>query len=305
MEKGTGNPFGAGCAYVKGEIVPIAEASIPITDVGFLHSDCTYDVVSVWEGSFFRLNEHLDRFEKSYEALFLKPPLTTDEIRDVLMEIVRKSGIRNAYVSFICTRGLAPKVATRDPRLYVNQFYAFCVPYVFICEDMEKGIHLMVAKETIRIPSGAVDPTVKNFHWGDFIRGLYEAYDRGGQSIVLCDAEGNLTEGPGFNIFCVKDGQLYTPASGALEGITRQTMLELAKDLGLTANEEYFKEDFLKLAEEIFLTSTAGGVMPVTRLDHEIVGDGTMGPITRKMYNAYWQEHEEGGKWSTKVEYDS
>lgn len=299
----SGNPFGAGCAYIKGAIVPIADASIPITDVGFLHSDCTYDVVSVWDGSFFRLQDHLDRFEKSMQALHLQPQLSMEEIRSILLALVQTSRIRNAYVSMICTRGIASKVATRDPRLYINQFYAFCVPYVFICEDMDQGLHLIIAKETIRIPTGAVDPTVKNFHWGDFIRGLYEAYDRGGQSVVLCDAEGHLTEGPGFNLFAVKDGELYTPATGALEGITRQTMLDLAQHLDLQAHQVQFKEDFLKQTDEVFLTSTAGGVMPVTKLDHEVVGDGTMCPITQRLYDAYWREHREGGMWTTKVDY--
>jgi branched-subunit amino acid aminotransferase/4-amino-4-deoxychorismate lyase len=228
-----------------------------------------------------------------------------DEIRTVLMDMVKTSRIRNAYVSFICTRGLAPKVATRDPRLYVNQFYAFCVPYVFICEDMENGLHLVVAKSTTRIPASSVDPRVKNFHWGDLIRGLYEAYERGGQSVVLSDAEGYLTEGPGFNLFCVKDGEVYTPAKGALDGITRQTIFDLAVDLGVTARSTMFRLDFLMDADEIFLTSTAGGVMPVTKLDEDIiVGDGTMGPMTRRFYEAYWKEHREDGKWSTKVVYD-
>lgn len=303
MNKPSDQNFESGCAYIKGKYVPIAEASIPITDVGFLHSDCTYDVVSVWEGSFFRLDAHLERFEKSYEALYMKPPHSREEIREVLMECVKRSGIRNAYVSFICTRGLAPKVATRDPRLYVNQFYAFCVPYVFICSNMTKGLHLMISKDTIRIPAEAVDPTVKNFHWGDFIRGLYEAYDRGGESIVLCDAEGHLTEGPGFNLFCVHSGGVYTPAKGALEGITRQTVLDLAKDLDLPAQAKMFKADFLQEAEEIFLTSTAGGIMPVTTLNKKTVGDGSMGPITRRLYDAYWDAHRPDSKWSTSVTY--
>lgn len=306
MEKAAGDPLGAGCAYIKGEIVPIAEASIPITDVGFLHSDCTYDVVSVWEGSFFRLQEHLDRFEASYKALHLSPPLTMEEIRNVLMEIVKKSKIQNAYVSFICTRGVAPRVATRDPRLYMNQFYAFCVPYVFICEDMENGLHLIVANQTTRIPESSVDPRVKNFHWGDLIRGLYEAYERGGQSVVLCDTEGYLTEGPGFNLFCIKDGEVYTPARGALDGITRQTILDLAEEeLKLKTHRTMFRNDFLEDADEIFLTSTAGGVMPVTKLNEgKIVGNGTMGPLTRRLYDAYWEAHKEGGKWCTTVSYD-
>ena len=228
-----------------------------------------------------------------------------DEIRTVLLDIVKTSGIRNAYVYFICTRGLAPRVATRDPRLYVNQFYAFCVPYVFICEDMEKGMHLMVAQNTTRIPASSVDPRVKNFHWGDLIRGLYEAYERGGQSVVLNDSDGYLTEGPGFNLFCVKDGEVYTPAKGALDGITRQTIFELAIDLGVAAHITMFRLEFLKEADEIFLTSTAGGIMPVTKLDEDtIVGDGTMGPITHRFYDAYWNAHKEDGKWSTKVAYD-
>jgi branched-chain amino acid aminotransferase len=223
------------------------------------------------------------------------------------------------FFSFICTRRRTTtttlptralhhtihQVATRDPREYVNQFYAFCVPYVFICDDMVKGLHLMIAKDTIRIPADAVDPTVKNFHWADFIRGLYEAYDRGGQSIVLCDAQGNLTEGPGFNLFCVRDnGQVYTPSKGALEGITRQTILDLAQDLGIEAHKMLFQEDFLKGADEVFLTSTAGGVMPVTKLEDQVVGDGTMGPVTRRLYDAYWEAHKEEGKYSTKADYD-
>ena len=297
--------FHAGCAYIRGNIVPISEASIPITDVGFLHSDCTYDVVSVWEGSFFRLQAHLDRFQTSYEALYLQPPLSMDEIRTILIRLVQTSGIRNAYVSFICTRGVATRVATRDPRLYSNQWYAFCVPYVSICPDMQQGLHLMIAQTTIRIPENAIDPKVKNFHWGDFIRGLYEAYDRGGESIVLCDADGYVTEGPGFNVFAVKEGELYTPAKGALEGITRQTIFELANDIGLPpANRIQFQADFLKQADEVFLTSTAGGVMPVTKLEGKVMGDGTMGPITRRLYDAYWKEHKVEGKWSTKVDYE-
>jgi branched-chain amino acid aminotransferase len=308
MEDTAPNPFGAGCAYIHSQetIVPISQAFIPLTDVGFLHSDCTYDVVSVWEGSFFRLQDHLDRFEQSYQALYLTPPLSMEEIRNVLMDMVKASGIRNAYVSFICTRGLAPKVGTRDPRLYVNQFYAFCVPYVFICEDMEKGLHLMVAQNTTRIPASSVEPRVKNFHWGDLIRGLYEAYERGGQSVVLKDAQGYLTEGPGFNLFCVKKGELYTPARGALDGITRQTIFDLANDLGVISHSTMFRLNFLKEADEIFLTSTAGGVMPVTKLDEDvIVGDGIMGPTTRMFYEAYWKERKEGGKWTTKVIYDN
>ena len=156
------------------------------------------------------------------------------------------------------------------------------------------------AGETIRIPSGAVDPRIKNFHWGDMVGGLFEAYQRGGQTVVLADADGNITEGPGFNIFAFCNDVLLTPASGVLEGITRRTVLELAAELEIAAKEDLFGVEVLRSAAEIFITSTAGGIMPVTTLDGRMVGRGRPGPVTSRLRRRYWEVHDEES-WTTPV----
>ena len=297
------NPFTDGCAYIEGAYVPIAEARIPIIDAGFNRSDLTYDVVAVWNGRFFRLDDHLNRFQKGWQRLRLNPGLSLEEIKSILFQCVRQSGLRQAYVEMIVSRGIDVD-GTRDPRRFSNRFYAFAIPYLWIAkpEMQADGIHLVIAEKTIRIPSNAVDPTVKNFHWGDLVRGLYEAYDRGGFTAVLPDAEGNITEGPGFNIFAYYENQLLTPASGVLEGITRQTVLDLAQEQGIPARQTMFNAVVLVNSAEIFLTSTAGGVMPVTTLNAKTIGDGKPGKITTLIQKRYWEAHDEE-RWTTPVEY--
>jgi branched-chain amino acid aminotransferase len=299
----TDNPFARGCAYIEGKYVPIAEARIPILDAGFNRSDLTYDVVAVWDGRFFRLDDHMNRFQKGYKRLQLNPGMPVEEMRKILFECVKCSGLRNAYVEMIASRGLDEE-GTRDLRRFSNRFYAYAIPYVWIAkpEIQAAGIHLIVAEKTIRIPSNAVDPRVKNFHWGDLVRGIYEAYDRGAFTAVLPDADGNITEGPGFNIFVYCENQLLTPESGVLEGITRQTVLDLAEEQGIPARQRMFKADMLESATEIFISSTAGGVMPVTTLNGKSVADGKPGEITTLIQKRYWEAHQEE-RWTTPVEY--
>jgi branched-chain amino acid aminotransferase len=284
--------FGEGAAFIDGETVPISQARIPITDTGFTRSDLTYDVVSVWDGAFFRLEDHLSRFERNCERLRLSLPYDRDELRQLLIDLIQLSGLREAYVEVICTRG--PSVGgSRDPRTFVNRFYAFAIPYVWILrpEDADVGMHAVIAQTVRRIPRNSVDPTIKNFHWGDLTRGLYEAYDRGANQALLLDESGDLTEGPGYNVFALVEGRLVTPDSGVLEGITRQTVLELARAEGIDVSESAISGSDLRSATELFATSTAGGVMPITLLDGEPVGDGAVGAVTRLLRERYWAAH--------------
>lgn len=299
----TTNPYADGCAFIEGNYVPIAEARIPILDSGFNRSDLTYDVVAVWQGKFFRLDKHLKRFEKGYSQLRMNPELSLAQMREALFECVRRSGIRNAYVEMILSRGIDMD-GSRDPRRFSNRFYAFAIPYIWIVkpEDQKTGIHLVIAEKTIRIPPDAVDPTVKNFHWGDLVRGIYEAYDRGGSTAVLPDAAGNITEGPGFNVFVYYQGELLTPDRGVLKGITRQTIIDLAEEAGIPVRLEMFHADVLLAAEEVFLSSTAGGVMPVTTVNGRTIGKGRPGRITTRIQKRYWEAHDEG-PWVTAVDY--
>lgn len=296
------NPFASGAAFIDGDYVPIAEARIPITDWGFTHSDVTYDVAHVWKGSFFRLDDHLARFERSLASFRLKPPHTMDAIREILHECVRLTDLRDAYVQMGCTRGL-PKPGSRDPRECVNRFYAFVVPFVWIAteEQRTRGLHLYISSVP-RIAPESVDPRAKNFHRGDLTKGMFEAYDNGAETVVLPDGQGNITEGPGFNVFAVMDGRVLTPISGVLEGITRLSVIELCAEMDVPLEQTLLPVETLRGAEEIFLSSTAGGILPVTTLDGNPVGDGTTGTLTQKLHDLYWSKKEDG--WhSTPVAY--
>lgn len=286
-------PLADGAAWIDGEVVPVAEARLPLLDWGFLHSDATYDVAHVWNGRFFRLDDHLDRFLASMSALRMSIGQDRDAIAAILVELVRRSGLRTAYVEMICTRGL-PQPGSRDPRSCSNRFYAFAVPFIWIADpDKQKqGLHLVVS-ERQRIPPASIDPRVKNYHWLDMVNALFEAYDRGGETAVTVDTDGNVVEGPGFNVFAVRDGALATPAAGILEGITRRTVIELARKAGHTVHERALPADEARGADEVFVTSTAGGVMPVTRIDGGLVGDGVPGPVTRALSGLYWALHDD------------
>lgn len=293
-----------GAAFVDGSYVPIGEARLPLLDWGFTRSDVTYDVVHVWKGSFFRLEDHLDRFARSCLGLYLDPGYARDEIRNILTRCVRLSGLRDAYVEMICTRGV-PAPGSRDPRRCRNTFFAFAIPFVWIVSQQrqEEGAHLIIT-EVPRISPASVDPTMKNFHWGDLTRALFQAFERGGETAVLVDAEGCVSEGPGFNVFRVHEGRITTPDGTVLEGITRQTVRELCDELRIPFGLGSITPDELRDADEIFISSTAGGVMPITRVDDRILGNGRPGPLTSRIRDTYWRKHEQG--WhATPVDYES
>jgi branched-chain amino acid aminotransferase len=286
-----------GCAYVNGEYVPPSEAKISIFDWGFLHSDATYDVAHVWQGRFFRLDDHLERFFASMARLRLDPGKTRDEVRAVMHECVRRAELRDAYVEILCTRG-RPEPGSRDPRSCKNQFMAFAIPFVWIADPakQKRGIDLVVS-DVQRIAPASVDPRVKNYHWLDMVMALFQAYDAGAETALLVDARGNVAEGPGFNVFAVVEGgALVTPDAGVLEGISRRTVLELARTAGLAVEVRPLPVAELRRASEVFLSSTGGGVIPIARVDGEPVGGraaGRFGPVSERLQAAYWALHED------------
>lgn len=284
-----------GIAYQDGQYLPVAEAKVSVLDYGFLHSDATYDVAHVWEGAFFRLDDHLDRFFRGMAELHMSISLSKTEIADILHTCVALSGLKNAYVEFICTRGTSPSFS-RDPRDAENRFLAFVIPFGSVAnpDQLERGLHLAVT-DILRIPPGSVDPTVKNYHWLDMVKGLYQAYERGAETAVLQDGAGHIAEGPGFNVFAIKDGAVTTPPAGVLLGVTRQTVFDICARLSLPCQAAPVPADALRAADEVFITSTAGGVMPVGRIDGKPVGAGGVGPLTARIKETYWQMHGEEG----------
>jgi branched-chain amino acid aminotransferase len=284
--------FEGGSVFIDGDWKPLSEARISLFDWGFTRSDATYDVASVWQGAFFRLDDHLDRFFASMAKLRLAIPYGRDDVRRIVHGCVRAGGLRDAYVAMVCTRGVPPP-GSRDPRLAINRFYAYAVPFVWIAppDKQRSGIDLHVSRR-VRIAPESVDPTVKNYHWLDLVQSLFDAYDRGADTSSVVDAEGNVTEGPGFNLFAVKDGVVRTPARGVLEGVSRRTVIELCEALALPIRVAPLPERELAEADEVFLSSTGGGVLPIAKVDGRPLR-AFPGPITRRLQDAYWALHDD------------
>ena len=202
-----------------------------------------------------------------------------------------------------CTRGRLP-AGSRDLRTARCTFYCYAVPFVWISapEQQATGASLWISDVT-RIPPGSVNPLIKNYHWLDLDVALLDAYDHGAQLVVLRDASGAITEGPGFNVFGYVDGRWLTPAGGTLAGITRRSVIELAGEAGEVVEEGQLTADDLRRASEVLITSTAGGIMPVTLVDGRPVGTGAPGSRTTLLREAYWARHEDP-RFSTPVRYD-
>lgn len=257
------NPFSNGVAWIQGSLVPLHEARIPLVDQGFMHGDLTYDVPSVWDGRFFRLDDHLSRLEASCAKMRLKFPIPREKIKRILVDMVARSGIRDAFVELIVTRGVKPvrEMVPGEHASIENHLYLLVCPYVWVMDpEMQYGGGSAIIARTVRrTPPGAFDPTIKNLQWGDLTRGLFEAQDRGAKYPFLTDGDAHLTEGSGFNIVLVKDGKLYTPDRGVLQGVTRKSVFHAAEVKGIEVRCEFVPIEMAYQADEIFMCTTAGG----------------------------------------------
>ena len=290
--------YAIGSAFVTDHFCPVTEASIPITDCGFMHADAVYDVVSVSRGAFFRLEQHQARFARACDAIRVRGPFDRQREAEILHELVARTGLRDAYVWWTVTRGQPPMGRSEmvDAAKFENRFYAFAVPFIFIADDEQRarGVDLIISRERIRISPRAVDPTAKNFCWLDMQMALFEAADRGAEWAVLTDEEGVLTEAAGANIFAIIEGVVTTPDAGCLEGITRESVFDLCSELGLAVKERRIRADELCSAQEVFMTTTAGSVMPVGTVDGAPVGSGGAGEISTRLHNLFWEKRWSG-----------
>jgi len=279
-----------GAAWIGGTIIPISDAALPVTDWGLTHSDIAYDVVPVWQGAFFRLHDYVDRFIASLAAGRYDIGMDHAAICAALADMVRASGLQDAYVAMVAARGRNPVPGSRDPRDCVNHFYAWCVPYVHIVKPnaAARGTSVWIAKSVRRIPEDSVNPRVKNYHWGDFTSGLFEAKDKGFETTLMLDHAGHVTEGPGFNVFAVYGTRVVTSDHGVLHGITRRTVLDMCTEAGLTTETRPLPLDEFWDADEVFLSSSGGGVIPVARVDDRHFSNGTAGPVATDLRAYYF-----------------
>jgi branched-chain amino acid aminotransferase len=296
--------FDRAIAYQDGQWVRLDQARVPIRDLGFMRADQTYEVVHVWNGGFFRLDDHLDRFTESCRGFRLDPGLTRTGIAALLSELVRRTGYRYATVWFACTRG-APPLGSRDSRQARNSFYASAAPLVLRADPatMNRGLAARIHPTIRRIPPDSVDPRHKNTHWGDFTRAEYEVQDEGFDLPVLLDRDGFVTEGIGCNVIAKVAGQLVTPDEGCLEGVSAMTMVEIATELGIPARYGRLSARELREAEEAFITSTTCGLVPITRVDSRTLSGGRPGPVTAQLLAEYYRRKQAGWRM-TPIAYD-
>ena len=280
--------------YVNGEYVPKAEAKISIFDVGFLRGDGVFDTSSAWNGRIFKLSAHVERLELSLRAARIACPLSLEELRGVIIETARRCGLRNAYIQTIVTRG-EPPVGVRDLTQCRPGLIVFAIPYVFIlnADQIRSGGRAMIVS-TRALPVQCLDPKIKSLSRLHFDLAMLQGKAAGVDVSIMLDLDGHVTEGPGFNVFVVKGGELWSPPEGILMGITRQTVFELAAEHRIPAHEAQLTAYDLYAADEVFLTSTAGGIMPLVEIDGQPIGDGKPGPIGQRMHGLYWALRESG-----------
>jgi branched-chain amino acid aminotransferase len=281
-------------AHVNGEYVPREQARISVFDFGFLRGDAVFDTTSAWNGRIFKLDAHLDRLGLSLRAVRIPWPLPREELRAVVIETARRCGLANAYIQTIVTRGVPP-LGVRDLTQCRPGLIVYVVPYVSILgpEQIRAGGRAMIVS-TRALPASSLDPKIKSLSRLHFNLAVLEGKAAGVDVSIMLDLDGHVTEGPGFNVFVVRSGEMFSPPEGILMGITRQTVFDLAAEHGLPAREAQLTTFDLHAADEVFLTSTAGGIMPIVEIDGRAIGDGKPGPVSERIHGLYWALRESG-----------
>jgi branched-chain amino acid aminotransferase len=280
--------------YVDGEYVPRDRARISVFDVGFLRGDGVFDTTSAWKGRIFKLDAHLERLALSLRAARIPLPVPLEELRGIIVETARRCALPDAYIQTIVTRGALP-LGVRDLTQCRPGLVVFVVPYVWILapERIRAGGRAVIVS-TRALPVQCLDPKIKSLSRQHFDLAMLQGKAAGADVALMLDLDGRVTEGPGFNVFVVRDRRLFSPPEGILMGITRQTVFELAAEHGIPAAEAQLTAYDVHAADELFLTSTAGGIMPIVEIDGRPIGDGKPGPLSQRMHELYWALRESG-----------
>ncbi|MEN8164073.1 MAG: branched-chain-amino-acid transaminase [Acidobacteriota bacterium] len=280
--------------YVNGEYVPKSKAKISVFDHVVLYGDGVFEAVCGWNHALFKLDEHVDRLYESARATMLSIPLSKPEMREILIETLRRNDLKNAYVKVIVTRGTSVQPLL-SPYNCTPGVIVFAMPYVTQADAAsEKAGLRMITSSLRRVPSECLSTKIKSCNYLNNILMRAEANEAGADDALAMDMEGYVCEAPGYNMFMVKEGALHTPKDNILVGITRQTVIELAELAQLQVIEGRIQPFDLYNADEVFLTSTAGGIVPVTKLDGRTLGDGKPGPVTKELREQYFALLESG-----------
>ncbi|MBI1248947.1 branched-chain-amino-acid transaminase [bacterium] len=276
--------------YINGKFFDPQDATISVFDHGLLYGDGIFEGLRIYNGKVFRLEQHIRRLYDSAKAIHLKIPLSPAEMTDACVESVKQSGYTDGYIRLVVTRGagtlgLGPE-RTENPqtiiivdkiKLYPQEFY-------------DNGLEIITAS-TIRNHPGALSPQIKSLNYLNNIMAKIEASKAGCLEALMLNHKGEVAECTADNIFIVRNGNLLTPPTdaGILEGVTREVVLELAKDGGIPAFEKTLTRHDVYVADECFMTGTAAEVIGVVKVDDREIGDGKPGPITRKLKSLFQQ----------------
>ena len=276
--------------YLNGKYVSKEEAKISVFDHGFLYGDGIFEGIRAYGGRVFRLEEHLKRLCNSAKAISLEIPLSREDLKGKVLETLRKNKLKDAYIRLVVSRGEGD--LGLDPRKCPHpQVIIITHKIMMYSEELyEKGLEVIVSSIRKNIPA-ALDSRIKSLNYLNNILAKIEANIQGASEAIMLNKDGYIAECTGDNIFIVKEGTLITPPIwiGALEGITRNTILKLAVKEKIPIKEEPFTISSLYNSEECFLTGTAAEIAPVTKIDKKIIGEGKMGKITRKLMKNFRQ----------------
>jgi len=274
--------------YIDGKYYEQKNAKISVFDHGLLYGDGIFEGIRAYNGRVFRLKEHIDRLFCSAKAILLKMPLSHGEIVRAVVETCRRNKIRDGYIRLLVTRGIGSlglnPYRCKNPSLIIIADKIQLYPAELYARGME-----IVTVPTTRNLHSALNPAIKSLNYLNNILAKIEANNAGCEEAVMLNAEGFVSECTGDNIFIVKAGQMLTPplSAGALYGITRGVVIELAREDGLTVSEPNLTRYDLFNADECFLTGTGAELIPIVKIDGRVIGAGKPGPITRRLVDKY------------------
>jgi branched-chain amino acid aminotransferase len=279
---------GVPTVWLDGKWFDRETATVSVYDHGLLYGDGVFEGIRVYGGKIFKLSEHLDRLYDSAKAIWLTIPLPKDEMAAVTEEAVRRSGIAEAYIRHVITRGVGD--LGLDPRKCPKPSIIIIVDTIrlFPEEVYETGLRVVTAGTPIPHRE-ALSPRVKSLNYLPHILAKIEGIHSGADEVLMLDSEGHVAEGSGQNIFVVKNGALRTPApyAGILKGVTRDVVIDLARQAGYDMQETMLNRYDVYTADEAFFTGTASELIAIRQVDGRIIGNGRPGPVTRDLRSRF------------------
>lgn len=274
--------------YINGEYFGPEDAKISVYDHGLLYGDGVFEGMRIYNGNVFRLKEHLLRLEESARAIGLLMPISLEQLATDTRATVAKNEIEDGYIRLVVTRGSGPlgldPFKCSDPQVIIIADSITLYPETYY----ENGLELVTAS-TIRNHPAALSPRIKSLNYLNNILAKMEGLKAGCIEALMLNHKGEVAECTGDNLFVVKNGRLNTPPieAGILEGITRNAVLELAREAGIPTTEHPMTRHDIYVADECFLTGSAAEVIPAVKLDGREIGSGKVGPITQQLNQAF------------------